>query len=135
MVKEDPIKYLGIDWGEKRIGLAMADSETKLAIPLSSVSNIKELKEIVADEEIDVLVLGRPVKMSGERDELTPDFLKFSDRIKNDLPEVKIEMLDERLTSKQADSLPGEKRDKASRDEVAAMLILQDYLDSYGRDV
>lgn len=121
--------YLGIDWGEKRIGLALADGETRLAIPLSSVSSLKGLKEVILTEAPFVLVLGKPIKMSGESEKINPLFLNFLLKLKEEFPNKRIELVDERLTSKQADALPGEKKDKASRDEVAAMIILQSYLD------
>ncbi len=131
--KEEKI-ILGIDWGEKRIGLAEADSLTKVAVPLFSVGNMKELEEVVSQEGADILIIGQPVKMSGDKESINPDFLGFIERLKNRLPNKRIELFDERLTSKQADSLPGDKRNKAGRDEVAAMLILQGYLDLYGDD-
>lgn len=121
--------YLGIDWGEKRIGLALGDSETKLATPFKTAGSLEELLEIIVQEEIDLAVLGRPVKMGGGED-LDPSFLDFLDRLKKELGEKRIETIDERLTSKQADKLPGDKKTKASRDEISATLILQTYLDS-----
>jgi putative holliday junction resolvase len=121
--------YLGVDWGEKRIGLALADSETKMATPFTTVANAREVAEIAREEAVDVLVLGKPIKMRGESEGLSPEFLKFSEELKKIIPEIQIEFIDERLSSKAADALPGGDL-KASRDEVAAMIILQSYLDS-----
>jgi len=121
--------YLGVDWGEKRIGLAMADSEIRLATPFKTVDSLDELLEVIREEEIDLVVLGQPIKMSGEREDLDPLFLDFLEEFKNKLKDVKIELVDERLTSRQADKLPGDKKNKASRDEISAALILQTYLD------
>jgi putative holliday junction resolvase len=120
--------YLGVDWGEKRIGLALADSETKMAMPFKTVANAREVAEIVHEEAVDVLVLGKPIKMRGESEGLSPVFLEFLEELKKMTPEIKIELIDERLSSKAADALLGGNL-KASRDEVAAMLILQGYLD------
>jgi putative holliday junction resolvase len=120
--------YLGVDWGSKRIGLALADGETKMAMPFKTVANIQEIAEIVRAEAVDVLVLGKPIKMRGESEGLSPDFLNFLEELKKIMPEIKIELIDERLSSKAADALPGGDL-KASRDEVAAMIILQNYLD------
>jgi len=122
--------YLGIDWGEKRIGLALANDEIKLATPLKTVSNISELKKVALEEEVDVLILGKPVKM--KEDSLNPLFLDFVKKLKKEFPNTKIELVDERLTSLHADALPGSKKTKASRDEIAAMLILQSYFDRDG---
>lgn len=125
---EDYIKYLGIDWGDARIGLALGDSETKMASPFKVVANLSEVLEVIKEEEIDKIILGKPVKMSGDEVKLTPAFLEFKDKIIQET-KVEVELLDERLSSKAADALVGDKKTKASRDALAAMLILQDYLD------
>jgi putative Holliday junction resolvase len=125
--------YLGVDWGEKRIGLALGDSETKIATPFKTVSNVKELAEVVREEIADVLVLGEPIKMRGSENGLNKDFLNFFEELKKLLPNIKIELIDERLSSQEADALPGGDL-KASRDEIAAMIILQNYLDKMLND-
>jgi len=120
-------KYLGLDWGEKRIGLATADSEVKLALPLKTVTNLAEVLNIILEEEIDIIVAGAPQKMSGAAadNQIWQHFI-------NELRERsgrRVELVDERLSSLAADSLLGEESDKAGRDEVAATIILQAYLD------
>jgi len=121
-------KYLGIDWGEKRIGLATADEETCIALPLKTVSNLAELLEVIKEEEIDEIIIGSPTKMSGEAAN-NPLWLSFVEqlKVKGGKP---VNFLDERLSSLAADALSGEKKEKAERDEIAATIILQDYLDS-----
>jgi putative transcription antitermination factor YqgF len=119
--------YLGVDWGEKRIGLSLADSETKLATPFKTVSDFSELAGVIKEEGIDVLVVGQPIKMRGAAEGLAPEFLKFTEDLKRLLPDQEIVFIDERLSSKAADALPGGDL-KAKRDEIAAMIILQDYL-------
>jgi putative Holliday junction resolvase len=121
--------YLGIDWGGKRVGLALGDSETKMAMPFKTVANAREVAEVVREETVDVLILGKPIKMRGEAEGLDQGFVNFLEELKRLLPEMTIELVDERLSSKAADALPGGDM-KASRDEIAAMLILQEYLDS-----
>lgn len=121
-------KYLGIDWGEKRIGLALADEETCLALPFKTVSSLAELLQVIKEEEIDEIVIGSPKKMSGEVAN-NPSWLNFVEQLKEKSGK-KINFLDERLSSLAADALSGEKKDKAERDEIAATIILQDYLDS-----
>jgi putative Holliday junction resolvase len=120
--------YLGIDWGGKRVGLALGDSETKMAMPFKTVANAVEVAKTASEEMVDILILGEPIKMRGTVDGLDKNFEKFLAELKNLLPETKIELIDERLSSKAADALPGGDL-KASRDEVAAMLLLQEYLD------
>jgi len=127
-------KYLGIDWGAKRIGLALGDSETRLASPFCVAETAVEIINIIKHEKIDYLIIGHPVKMSGEKDNLTKGFKVFLDFIKNNC-DIPVELIDERLTSKAADALLGTKKTKASRDSLAAMLILQSYFDkNNGRD-
>jgi putative Holliday junction resolvase len=121
-------KYLGIDWGEKRIGLALGDSLTKTATPFKIVGGIQDIIKIVKEEEIDVIVIGEPLKMSDIEYPLSDDFLKFLKALKNKL-QIPVEKIDERLSSLGADALLGDKKTKAPRDTVAAMLILQNYLD------
>lgn len=122
-------KYLGVDWGEKRIGLATADEETLLALPLKTVATLEELLTVVSDEEIDEIIIGSPKKMSGEAAN-NPAWQEFVNRLKAKTVKP-INFLDERLSSLAADALSGEKKDKAERDEIAATIILQDYLDSH----
>jgi putative Holliday junction resolvase len=121
-------KYLGIDWGEARIGLALADSESKLATPHKVVPTFEEVLEVVREEQIDMIVVGQPVKMGGEELGLQKEFADFLGDLKNQT-RLPISIIDERLTSKAADALPGDKKTKAERDAIAAMLILQSYLD------
>ncbi|MCK4540299.1 Holliday junction resolvase RuvX [Candidatus Parcubacteria bacterium] len=122
-------KYLGVDWGEKRIGLALGDSETKLASPFCVVKRADEIINIIKNEKIDYLIIGQPIKMSGAKDNFTEGFKDFLRYIKNKI-NIPIKLVDERLTSKAADALSGTKKTKASRDSLAAMLILQSYFDS-----
>lgn len=119
--------YLGIDWGEKRIGLAIAEEETSLALPLRTVATLTELLQVIKDEGITNLVLGSPKKMSGEQAN-NPAWLNFIDQLVV-RSGINVNLLDERLSSLAADALSGQKKDKAGRDEIAATLILQDYLD------
>ncbi len=121
--------YLGVDWGAKRIGLSLGDSETKMATPFKTVSGLHDLVETVNEENADVLVIGQPIKMRGIKEGLAPEYLEFIDELKDKLPGKEIVLVDERLSSKAADALPGGAL-KASRDEVAAMIILQSYLDA-----
>lgn len=120
-------KYLGVDWGEKRIGLATADGETNLALPLKTVATLGEVLSAVKEEETDVIIVGAPKKMSGAEAN-NPLWLDFVQRLR-EKSACRVELIDERLSSAAADSLEGEAGVKAERDEIAATLILQDYLD------
>jgi putative Holliday junction resolvase len=120
-------KYLGIDWGEKRIGLALAEEETKIATPFKTVSNMAEILAVIQEEEINMIVIGSPKKMNGEKAN-NPKYLDFITRLEKRV-DFSIIFLDERLSSLAADALIGTKKTKAGRDEIAATIILQGYLD------
>jgi putative holliday junction resolvase len=120
--------YLGIDWGGKRIGLAIGDSSTRLASPFKVVEQIEEIEDIIEFEEIDELVIGEPLKMSDADSDLDKDYIAFVEELQS-VVKIPIIKIDERLTSRHADSLAGNKKTKAARDAVAAMLILQAFLD------
>ena len=121
--------YLGVDWGSKRIGLALGDSSTRLATPFKVIGDLEELLATIEFEEIDELVIGKPLKMYDAVTDLDKEYINFVEELERDT-DIPILKVDERLTSKHADSLEGDKKTKASRDAVAAMLILQSYLDN-----
>jgi len=126
---QDNEKILGIDWGAARIGLALGDSEIGLATPFGVVSDLKAVIAILKKEKIERIVIGKPIKMSGSEDQMTSGFLKFVEKLKKQTS-LPLQMIDERLSSKAADALSGDKKTKAPRDAVAAMLILQTYFDT-----
>lgn len=122
-------KYLGIDWGEARIGLALADGETKIATPLKVAADLVEVLKVISEEEIDVVVVGKPVSMMNyEPRTINEEYNEFVEELKNKI-NLPIELVDERLSSKAADALVGSKKTKVARDIIAAMIILQSYLD------
>ncbi len=122
-------KYLGIDWGEKRIGLSLADSQTKIATPFKVVGSLGDIIKIISDNKIDVIVVGEPRKMRDRKLAMDKRFLKFAELLKNKVS-IPIKTVDERLSSLAAEALPGNKKTKAQKDAIAAMIILQSYLDS-----
>lgn len=120
-------KYLGIDWGEKRIGLALAEGETKLALPYKTVDNLQKILQIIIDEEVNFIILGYPRKMNGDPAN-NPKWLDFVNQLEKQV-DCPLVFLDERLSSLAADALNKKSKAKAGRDEIAATLILQNYLD------
>lgn len=120
-------RFLGVDWGEKRIGLALADSETEIALPLITVGTLAELLAVIEKEGVTDIVVGRPGKMSGAAAD-NPAWKEFV-RLLEERAGRPVAFFDERLSSLAADALAGEDKEKAKRDEVAATIILQDYLD------
>ena len=122
------MKFLGVDYGLAKIGLAMADDISKLAVPFKIVKEtdlvkqIDFLKKIITDEEIDLVVVGLPVSLNQRRTEQTGKTEVFIKKLQTEKLVVVTE--DERFTSKVAHNL-GIIED----DAVAAMQILQTYLD------
>ena len=125
---EEIKKYLGIDWGMVRIGLSFGDSENKTATPLGVVYDIEGIIRIVKSEEIDEIVLGNPLSIADHSLPLSKDFENFVSAFKEKV-NLPINFIDERFSSLAADALDGNKKTKASRDAVAAMLILQQFFD------
>ncbi len=121
------MNYLGIDWGKKRIGLSLADSETQLALPFKTVNFLSQVIDVIEKEDIDIIVLGKPVKLNNNKD-LDSDFKNFLLNLRKKTNK-KIELIDERLSTKASISLSGRKQDKADRDALAAAIILQSYLE------
>lgn len=117
-------KYLGIDWGEKKIGLALGSSETGLALARGIVENnirgFNYIKSVCRDEEIDVVVIGK-LRDENKRFDKFLDFLKIL--------KVKVELADERMSTKMAGKLNENLR--GQDDAVAAALILQDWMDGH----
>ncbi len=124
---------LGIDYGEKRIGLALADLEAGIATPYLTLENkgwqevYRELQKIMSQEDVENIVVGLPLSLSGEESAQTEEAKKFYEFLKNILP-IPVALEDERLTSKQVDSMSKKLR-RVDRDAVAAMLILQTFID------
>jgi putative Holliday junction resolvase len=129
MKQENNLKnFLGVDWGMKRIGLALGNNENRLALPYKTVADIGEVLEMIEEEKIDALILGRPLKMSNIDMKLDTGFENFLKALKERI-EIPVILIDERLSSQGADALSGNKKTKAGRDALSAMLILQNYFD------
>ena len=135
------MRILGIDHGTVRIGLALSDELAMFAHPLrtldASPTVEKEIAEIVHQKHVSEVVIGLPLRMSGERGSATARVEKFVDRLRKALPhEVPVVFVDERLTSKHArESLgftrpPEDREQKKLVDQVAAVAILQDHLNT-----
>ncbi|MFH1781756.1 MAG: Holliday junction resolvase RuvX [Patescibacteria group bacterium] len=129
------MKYLGLDYGKARVGLAVGDDETKVAVAkgllegLSQNKLIEKIKALVNLEKIDRVVIGLPVNMEGEETEVTEEVKLFVEKLRSNI-ESPIQTIDERLTSQMADTLLMEdKGRKGKQDIVAAQIILQTYLD------
>ena len=131
-------RILGIDYGEKRIGLAISDESQTFARELDIFSPKKfwsEINQLIANHAIVKIVIGWPLNMGGEETKKTLEVKDFKEKLEKFL-EIsakggpafggKIEIMDERLTSQMAQNLPGGRQDV---DSLAAQILLQNYLD------
>ncbi len=124
------MKFLGIDYGESKIGLAIGDTEAKIASPFSILKNkgwnasIKSIKEICLKEKIGKIIIGVPKNLRGPSQEQAEKTKKFIAYFRENI-EMPVEEEDEQFTTAQARKLST----KGDDDDLAAMLILQGYLD------
>ena len=133
-----------MDYGDKRIGVAVSDEEKKFSFSRGILSNDSGLNgnllSLVKDEHIEKIILGYPLNLKSEKTELTKKVKKFKEKlekllVKNSI-EADFEYFDERFTSKIAREnilssglRKSRRQDKGLIDSVSAQIILQDYLD------
>ncbi len=132
-------RILAIDFGRKRVGLAVTDPLAMIANGLDTVSTEKIwvfLKEYLAQQDVESVVVGYPVQMNNRPSESMEYLKPFLKKFKKVYPGLKVELVDERFTSKMArqvmidGGLKKKKRqDKAMVDKISAVIILQTYLD------
>ncbi|HLD27319.1 MAG TPA: Holliday junction resolvase RuvX [Patescibacteria group bacterium] len=122
-------KILGIDYGSSKVGLALADLAVGVAMPWKVVKakdlNIESLKDCLKAEEIDKIVVGLPLGMSGGETAQTKEVKRFIQKLKDNL-EIEVVSHDERLSTVEAAK-------KGKDDAVAAMYILQGYVDKVSK--
>jgi putative holliday junction resolvase len=132
-------RILAIDYGRKRIGLALSDELGLTAQPLAVIlrknrdADLKRLREICARHSVARIVVGNPVHITGEESEMSSEAAQFAARIAKAL-KIETEMVDERLTSWEARQTIAETENRArgkreSVDDVAAAVLLRDYLE------
>ena len=123
------MRYLGIDYGAKRIGLALSDEEKHLAFPYRTIHNTKtlfnEITAVIKQEGVERIVVGLPVPFSGGESEQTRKVKKFMEKLKK-ISGVPVDTENEIFTTKMA-----ERSGIASKhiDKAAAAIILQSCLD------
>jgi putative holliday junction resolvase len=154
-------RILAVDYGRARVGLAIADAEAGLPQPLGVLvrvnrnEDMRRLRELVREHKVKQIVVGLPLRLDGTRGEMAEEAERFAHRMRKQIG-VKVEMVDERLTSWEAERLLEEfagrilhtpvplrgKREssekerkkkgegKNSVDAIAAAVILRDYLET-----
>lgn len=133
-------RLLAIDYGGKRTGIAITDEMQIIASGLTTVETkqlFPFLKEYFSKEKVSKVIVGQPKRLNNEPSEIAPKIDEFVEKFKKLYPEIEVIRMDERFTSKMAfqtmiDSglKKKQRQNKALVDEIAATILLQDYLNS-----
>lgn len=133
-------KFLALDYGTKRIGIAITDELAMIASPLETIhpTDLMEyLSKKIKNDKVTGIVMGLPKGLKGEDTDSTKQVQDLKKHLERTFPQVTIYLQDERYTSKMAmrtmveGNLPKTKRkDKAMLDKISAAIILQSFLES-----
>lgn len=131
-------QLLAIDFGKKRTGIAVTDDFQIIASGLTTVDSekiIDFLKNYFSQHKVEKVIIGEPKQMDGTASESTELIEKFIKKFQNEFPIMPIERIDERFTSKMAFQVmidsglkKKQRQNKGLIDEIAATIMLQDYL-------
>jgi len=132
-------RILAIDYGKKRVGIAVTDPEQLIATRLTTVAShtvLDFLSDYFLKEKVEKVIIGYPVTLNNQPSEAVSYINPFIKKFQIKFPEIEMELVDERFTSKLAfkamidGGVKKEKRkDKALVDGISATIILQDYLE------
>ena len=134
------MRIIGIDYGDARTGIAMTDALKITAQGLETIHNegsdkkiLKRLDEIIMQYGVDTIVIGRPINMNGTTSERTEKTEQFIHKIKCKYNKLKIEIIDERLTTVAAHKTMNfldinKNKKKNIVDTISAVYILETYL-------
>ena len=147
-------RILAIDYGRRRIGLALSDALELTSQPLATLvrtnrrNDLRRLREIVRRHEVRRIVVGRPIHLDGSASEMAAEAARFAARVGKEL-RLPVELVDERLSSWEAGEIlaaakglsrkrrgesrrrggRGRRQDAGSIDQIAAAVILREYLE------
>lgn len=138
-------KILGIDYGIKRIGVAQADTDVRIAMPFTRIDgrndvtrDARNVADLGAKEDADAFVIGLPISMNGADSPQTDLTRRFAAELER-LSRRPVHLHDERLSSYAADEVldeagAGRRKRREVRDQIAAAKILQSWLDTRKSD-
>jgi putative Holliday junction resolvase len=131
-------KYIGIDYGLKRTGVSISDYNKVISFPLDTIDTstlIKFLEDLIPNENIEKVIVGKPLNLNNQLHELENDILQFIELLQSIFPKITIERIDERYTSKissfiirQSGVNKKSRMNKSIIDKISASLILESYL-------
>lgn len=134
-----PMRILAFDYGTKRIGIAVTDPLQIIATGLDTIHPkdiIDYLKKYLISEQVELFVVGEPKQMDGSPSQSEPQIKGFITILKKHFPEIPIERIDERFTSKMASAVvaqsglkKSDRHNKERLDTISATIILQTYLE------
>jgi putative Holliday junction resolvase len=137
------MRIIAIDYGLKRTGLAVTDPLQIIATGLTTVESkelINFLKKYFAQEEVELIIIGEPKNLDDSDTHATPHVERIIKELQKTFPLIPIKKVDERFTSKMASRAmidmgmkKKQRQNKALIDEIAATIMLQDYLSANGR--
>jgi len=137
------MRVLAIDYGQKRTGIAVTDEMQIIASGLTTIPTAEVfvfLKDYFAKEKVEKVLLGEPKQMNNEPSQSAGLINEFAEKFKMQFPDMEMERVDERFTSKMAfqtmiDSglKKKQRQNKALIDEISATIMLQDYLSRNNR--
>lgn len=130
------LRILAIDYGRRRIGLAISDELSLTEQPLAAIerknrrTDLSRLRDLVKQNGVGAILIGLPLHLSGEQSEMATEATRFADRLQKEL-RLPVKLRDERLTSWEAKQMAAELglRKNADIDSLAAAILLREYLD------
>src|SRR5487761_313920 len=132
------VRILAIDYGRRRIGLAVSDELGITAVPVATLErknrreDIRRLREIARKYKITLIIVGSPLHLAGHAGEMAKEVSRFATRVQKELG-LPVELRDERLTSWEAEQTlkenSGRKSKKTHLDSVAAAILLREFLE------
>jgi putative holliday junction resolvase len=139
MPDSQPRRILAIDYGRNRIGLALSDELQITAQPLLTLlrtnrrNDLRRLREICREHGVARILLGHPLHITGETGEMADEAAQYAVRLQKELG-IEVTLADERLTTWEAEQILAQskspsRRKKSSIDDVAAAVLLREYLD------
>jgi putative Holliday junction resolvase len=133
------MRVLAFDYGTKRIGVAVTDPMQIIATGLDTIHPkdiIEYLKKYLATEQVELFVVGEPKQMNGSPSQSAPHIKGFITTLNKNFPEIPVERIDERFTSKMASAVVAQsgfkktdRQNKERLDTISATIILQTYLE------
>ena len=133
-------KIVSIDYGTKRVGVAISDSSRKIAFALDTINNeliISYLQDLLNKEKISTIVVGSPKNLVNKDNDISKEVNSFINTLRQKFSHINIEKYDERFTSVIAKKIilssginKKKRKNKSLVDKVSSTIILQDYLET-----